>query len=425
MEVKIDSYSKRGHGKVAGKRKLEIPRSIIGEDLEIDKRGKLLQILRPSQDRVKPRCKHYFECGGCAFQHLDYSAQLKVKQDKIDALFGSSEPIIGCKNPWHYRNKMEFSFSENKAGEKFLGLFIARSRGWVLNVNECHLTSSFFTDSLEAVRKWWHQTALKAFHPPSGTGTLRTLTLREGIRTGERMAILTVNSDEAPSHPDLNSFKALFSEGTAVFLRIHQAIKGQPTQFFEMQLAGPAYIHEELYIQDKRYRFAISPEAFFQPNSLQAEILYTKALEIVNPQKEWIVYDLYCGTATLGILFAPHVNKVTSVELSKYAVFDAKQNLELNKTNNVEVLQGDVGQVLGDLKGDPDLVIVDPPRSGLGPLAIEHLKTLKPPRILYISCNPKTQKEDIENLGYQVKTVQSVDQFPHTPHIENIALLIP
>lgn len=425
MKVRIDSYSKRGHGKVKDKRKLEVPRSIVGEEIEVDKRGRLLNILTPSKDRIKPRCKHYFECGGCSFQHLDYGAQLKLKQAKIDALFGLSQPIIGCDEPWHYRNKMEFSFSENKAKEKFLGLFIARSRGWVLNVHECHLTSVFFSKTLNDVRRWWQNTSLKAFHPPSSTGTLRTLTLREGLRTGEKMVILTVNSDEAPSHGDLNRFKALFDEKTAVFLRIHQAIKGQPTQFFEMHLLGPAYIHEELYVNGQTYRFAVSPEAFFQPNTRQAEILYTKALDIANPQKDWTVYDLYCGTATLGILFASHVKQVTSVELSKYAVFDAKQNLELNKIKNLEVIQGDVGRVLGDLSGAPDLVIVDPPRSGLGPQAIAHLKALRPPRILYISCNPQTQKDDIDALGYRLKTIQSVDQFPHTPHIENIALLMP
>lgn len=419
MKVQIDRYSKRGHGQSITKRKLEIPRSIIGEECEVGKRGQLLEILNPSLNRVEPKCIHAHECGGCALQHLDYKAQVNWKQGKLEALFEGSLPIIAAENPWRYRNKMEFSFSENKTGERFLGLFIARSRGWVLNLTECHLTSPFFAETVNQVRMWWQETELKAFFPPSGKGTLRTLTVREGVRTGERMIILTVNSEDAPSKKDLEKFKALFNENISVYLRIHQAIKGQKTQFFEMHLKGPTHIHEKLL----GFTFTISPEAFFQPNTLQAERLYQAALDIARPQKDWTVYDLFCGTGTLGIVFSPYVKQVTSVELSKYACFDAQQNMSDNAISNVEVLQGDVGKILPDLKGEPDLVIVDPPRSGLGPDAILHLKALAPKRILYISCNPKTQREDIDTLGYQVQVTQGVDQFPHTPHIENIALL--
>ena len=389
------------------------------------------------------RCPHLPLCGGCSKQHLDYGAQLSEKQTLIDTLFapwlqdGTIEhyPIIGSEDPWYYRNKMEFSFSQNLAGDHFLGLMQRGGRRRVENLNECHLTPLWFVDVLKSVREWWKKSGVLAYHTFKDTGALRTLTVREGRRTRDKMAILTVSGNPAfaLSSEAIAGFTAAVKsalpegENPSLFLRIQQIQKGSPTQFYEMHLSGPDHIKEML----GGLKFKISPTSFFQPHTVQAEKLYARARELSQLHKEMTVYDLYCGTASISMAFAPHVKKVIGIELNPHAIFDAKENLVLNQIDNVELHIGDVGKVLQKLKADsgftpPDLVIVDPPRSGLDPLALSHLFELAPKQILYISCNPHTQVENIKNLyaaGYTLKAIQPVDQFPHTAHLENIALL--
>jgi 23S rRNA (uracil1939-C5)-methyltransferase len=191
-----------------------------------------------------------------------------------------------------------------------------------------------------------------------------------------------------------------------------------------MHLGGLDHIREELHLQGRTLTFKISPSSFFQPNTVQAELLYSKALEMPTLSNDSLVYDLYCGTATLGMSFALKAQKVIAIELNPHAVFDAGINAEQNSISNIEIKCGDVGKILSEVTISPDLAIVDPPRPGLDPLALAQLKRLNPRQILYVSCNPTTQAKNIAELEhYQVIKVQPVDQFPHTPHIENIVLL--
>lgn len=374
-------------------------------------------------------CPHLPGCGGCTLQHAAYALQLEQKQSEIGKLFPSFpiSPIIPCEHPWHYRNKMEFSFSQNLAGDRFLGLILRKSRGKVFNLHECRISPPWFSDALQRVRTWWDTSGLSAFHFRRGEGTLRTLTLREGRRTKERLAMLTVSGDPrfAPTKAHLTSFVAALQDPRmTIFLRVQQAIKGSPTQFFEMHLSGPLHIHERLTLQGKTLIFKISPTSFFQPNTEQAELLYTQAFEMVGPSPRLLIYDLYCGTATLGMTFAPLAKKVVAIELNPHAVFDARMNAELNQIENIEIMCGDVGKYLASVSEAPDLVLLDPPRPGLDAATLEALVRLRPRQILYISCNPVTQASNIAQLlDYQVVKVQPVDQFPHTPHIENIVLL--
>jgi 23S rRNA (uracil1939-C5)-methyltransferase len=242
------------------------------------------------------------------------------------------------------------------------------------------------------------------------------------------MAMLTVSGDPrfALTRQQLNGFIAALNDPKmSIFLRVQQAIAGSPTQFFEMHLSGPDHICEQLQIQQRTLTFKISPTSFFQPNTEQAEVLYNKALEIAGLTPYATVYDLYCGTATIGMAFALQAEKVIGIELNPHAIFDAKVNAEVNQISNIELHCGDVGKVLSQAAVlGPDLAIVDPPRAGLDPLALEALKRLQPKQILYISCNPKTQALNIAELpGYKILIVQPVDQFPHALHIENIVLL--
>ena len=421
--IDINEFTKRGWGKGDG---FEVFGALPGDQIEAVKirrhKARLQKIIKPAPSRIQPKCKHVGTCGGCTFQQLDYAAQLTYKQDKLKKLFSHPvNPIIPCDPPFYHRNKMEYTFSQDKAGQKFLGLHMPQAKGRVVNIEECHLTSPWFAQTLNAVRTWWEDFDIKAFHPHSGTGTLRTLTLREGKRTGDKMVILTISSKarDALTKKQISAFKSLFEENTSVFLILHQAVKGYPTQFFEMHLSGPDHIIEELHIGGRILKCKISPLSFFQPNTFQAEKLYASALTDVSGP----VLDLYAGSATLGMLFAPKASQVTSIELSPYSILDAEDNLTLNNIDNLTLIRGDVAEHLPTLSKS-ELVIVDPPRSGLGPKACQHLGALAPQKIIYISCNPDTQADDLKQLpGYRVTSIQPIDQFPHTPHCENIAHL--
>lgn len=456
--VLTDGFSSKGRA-LACNGKLEVIGGLSGEELLIEVGGKrkklrqgyLRKVLTPSQDRVEPRCVHVPDCGGCALQQMDYRAQLRLKEGLVAEQFRQIirehhpviEPIIGCENPWRYRNKMEFSFSENRAGEKFLGMMLAGSRGRVLNLRECHLVSEWFSEALEGVRQWWQSIPnLKAYHHGSDGGHLRTLTLREAKQGKGKMAMLTVSGNPlfAFKKEWMNSFVDCLKKLTAddhlsIFLQVHQIAKGRPTQFFEMLLSGPDHITETLHIhafgQSHTLNFKISPTSFFQPNTKQAEALYSAGLRSLSTLDGARVFDLYCGGATIGLSAAKFAKEVVGIELNPHSVFDAGWNQEVNQIKNFSIYRGDVGEVLETLKQDPnfakpDIVIVDPPRVGLDKKALGHLKEFSAQEILYISCNPTTQAANIEDLcqaGYRLKLIQPVDQFPHTIHIENICLL--
>lgn len=435
----IKNFSPKGWGKT--EQGLEIFGALPGEEVSALRQGKrarralLKEILQHSPKRTTPRCRHAMACGGCSWQHLDYDEQLRVKTERvqealkeaIDRCAPTVHPIIGCEDPWNYRNKMEFSFSQNRAGERFLGLMLAGSRGKVVNLEECHLVSPWMIEELRSMRTWWAGTGLEAYRHSCNEGHLRTLTLREAQQGEGRMAMLTVSGSPdfalSPSHIKgfVAAMQSIDYEGPlSLFLQIQQIQKGQPTQFFEMHLAGPDHIKEKLL----GLEFKISPTSFFQPNTKQAEHLFRRAREMLGHGE--LLFDLYCGTGTTSIIAADRAKKVIGIELNPHAVFDAQANCELNGKKNVTILRGDVGKVLEGLQEKPDMALVDPPRSGLDPKALEHLIALAPQKILYISCNPKTQGENLLPLieaGWRLIEVQPIDQFPHTVHIENLCLL--
>lgn len=463
IPVYIEHLNQRGWG--VGRlapdqlRNVEVIGALPGDELSVQLsrkrrgkwRGDIFEITQPSALRVQPHCVHVPQCGGCTWQQMDYQAQLKEKEQRIQKIFAEMiqihrtecKPIIACDEPWGYRNKMEFSFSQNRAGQRFLGLMIAGSKGHVMNLKECHLISPWVIPLLNQIRSWWEQSGLLAYRMDN-TGTLRTVIIREGKRTGDKLIMLTVSGNPvySISKSNLNGFIEAVKASTpkqqwprlSIFLRIQQICKNAPTQFFEMHLHGPDHLLEKMHLfLDKpiELTFKISPTSFFQPNSFQAEKLYTEALNMLTFPKKHIL-DLYAGTATLGIAMAAYAEKVTAIELNPHACFDAESNKALNQLNHLEILCGDVSHQLQQLQArsdfvPPDLVVIDPPRTGLDAKALDHLNALQPKEILYISCNPETQASNIQmisKMGYRLARMQAVDQFPHTPHIENIALLV-
>lgn len=463
QKIEITRFNERGNGEgfysvgentpTPSQREAEIPFTCPGDVVIAElgskkkgiRQGGLLEIVTPSKERIPPLCIHFAVCGGCRFQHISYENQLAFKESTVKKLFDftaeASEffPIVSADSPWTYRNKMEFSFSQNKAGEKFLGLMMAKGR--VVDLQECHLVNKWFMRALEIVREWWKKTTLQAYNPYKDTGALRSLTVREGLSSGDRFIILTVsgNPDYAIHKNDIQTLvSALKNDLTpsndqsslGISLRIHQAIKGKPTEFFDMQLAGPDFIREQLTIGSTKLDFQISPIAFFQPNPRQAEKLFLRAIEMANIHKEAVVYDLFCGTGTLGICVAERAKQVVGIEIIPEAIYDARANAAANGLENMTFLAGDVYTLLEEIIRTsrfppPDVVFVDPPRAGLGDKTISTLLHILPPVIVYISCNPKSQADDVKALlkNYSVVAVQPVDQFPQTPHIENIVLL--
>ncbi len=422
-----------------------VPGDTVEANLGRMRRGKcqgwVQEVVEPSSLRVIPRCAHVPLCGGCRFQEMDYQAQLLLKEKWVKELFQTTvspsttlHPILGCAEPWQYRNKMEFTFSQDKEGTRYLGLFMWGSRGKVFNLQECHLVSPWFQEAVAATRTWWESTTLRDFYPHKNTGSLRTLTLREGHHTKSQLAILTVSG-----HPDFAlSYKEMqqwaqemrkLNEDTSCFICIHQAIPKEPTRFYEIHLSGPECLLEELHLPHTTLSLQISPRSFFQPNTKQAEVLYTRALALANVSSQDHVLDLYCGTGTIGMAFASSVAQVTSIEINPYAVLDAQANCDRNNLSNIRFLKGDAGEKLQEVLQENasfDMIILDPPRTGLGLKALQIVLQAQAPRILYIACNPKTQAEEVKILlqnGYTLEALQPVDQFPHTPHIENIALL--
>lgn len=459
--VSISHYSPRGCGIGSGQRitgepvQVEVPFTAVGDELEVAvfknrkrlSQGVIQNTIRSSPQRITPKCHHFGACGGCCWQHLSYEDQLRLKEEKIHALFSPYTtqkteifPIIPCTSPWNYRNKMELSFSNDKKGNYYLGLILQGSRGHVFQMEECHLMQPWMMEAVKVVTDWWKSHAIPAYYCAKDEGSLRTLTLREGVRTGDKMIILTVSGNplyalkEKEVHSFVENLKETFaleaSKGQlSIFLRIHQIAKGRPTQFYEILLQGADHLREVLYFSDDQsLLFQVSPSAFFQPNTLQAEKLYKRAIELTHLSKEDTVYDLYCGAATLGIFMSSFVKKVVGIELVPEAVLDARENVKKNALSNIEIFQGDVGMLLPEVLSlyPPQAIMVDPPRSGLDQKAIQHLLEVKAPKLTYISCNPLTQAANLEVLikeGYCLTSIQPVDQFPQTIHVENIVTL--
>lgn len=437
---------------------LIVPLGIPGEVIDIQishKKDKTYwadceNIVSSSPSRVKPRCIHFGECGGCRWQHISYEGQLSFKEQKIRKLFSSLEieesvfhPIIADQSGFNYRNKMEFSFYEfGPSKEPCLGLIEWGRKQKVANLTECHLCQPWMSVALEKVREWWSEYHLEAHHMSKNSGLLRNLTLREGLRTGQKMAILTISGTEPyPTEEVLDSFcEALLSASvdgkiTSIWLASHIAKRGQPTRIEYRLLHGEPHIEEILFYgnreKQKELRLRISPSSFFQPNTAQAEKMYSAALELAKISNTSIVYDLYCGTGTFGIFASAHAKQVYGIELNSQAVEDGYKNIQYNQISNVHLESGDVGEVLKkwreeDSMPKPDLVLLDPPRSGLSPKAIAEVLRLNPPKIAYMSCNPASQALNLQafvEAGYCITAVQAIDQFAQTAHVENIAIL--
>ncbi len=413
----------------------------------------LLAILDASPHRSLPPCPHASPrlqpaCGGCAFLALDYSAQVEMKAAKAAKLFPGVPIEETIRSPLieRHRNKLEFSFGPATSGEEVaLGL---RPRGFrfeVVALEGCRLMSDGVEALVPRVTRWAQALGLRAAIRDGDGGFLRTLTVRESMRTGERLVELTttgLESVETPQGPlapewiarDLESALAPLAVSGYIWSR-HIARRGERSRLESVIMAGRDCFEERLSLPDGPLRFEIHPRAFFQPNTSTAELLYAEVLSEAVPKRVAVALDLYCGTGTIALVLARRAERVIGIELVPEAIESARNNAALNELHHVSFLVGDVGATLNEhpsLCGGVDVVTVDPPRAGLGATAVEALHRIGAPTIVYVSCNPQSLVKDTSALsgrtmngpGYRLTRLRPVDQFPHTPHLELVATFV-
>jgi len=409
----------------------------IGTKKKTFARGYVIEYINKSPMRIVPRCAHFGKCGGCVLQYLKYEDQLKTKEqhvrDAIKRLGGFDEklvlPIIRCKEPWFYRNKMEFSFSRSPEGKLSLGLHVRRRHHDLIELTECFLLNDYVGGLVARMRDFFRE--MDAAKRIPSEMKLLSLVVREGKNSGEIMVNLIVENDEPDFCEEFSRLAREILKGKnlkSIYLTQIINFKGRPKKIHERVLWGEAVIREELRLENGRsLKFEISPQAFFQPNTRQAEVLYSEALKAAGLSGVETVFDLFCGAGTIGIFCAHAAKKVYGIEINESAVKNAIMNASLNSISNIEFLAGDVAKILPSIKDRPDTLIVDPPRNGMDPKVLELVADLAAKRIVYVSCNPSTLARDLQLLtkktGCSLVSVQPVDMFPQTYHIECVALL--
>ena len=391
------------------------------------------EVLRAGPSRVHAPCAHYPACGGCRFQDLGYEAQVAEKEAQVaDALrrIGAMsdpplEPILPASDVFHYRNKLEYSFTQLEDGPT-LGFHKAGRWDEVLEIERCWLTTDLGNAIRNAVREWARGDRLVAYDQAEQTGYLRHLVVREGRNTGQALVHLVTAAGERFDTGGFVDILRRFPEVRSIHWSVNES-RAEVTNLPTRLLWGEEAIEEQL----GGLRFRVRPNAFLQTNTAMAERLYALAREFAALTGDETVYDLYCGIGTIGLLLARDSLTVWGIEASEESVACALENAELNGIGNAAFFAGNVGQSLAELRqrsGDPDVVVVDPPRAGLAGKALKRLGEIGAPRIVYVSCNPTTLAGDVKRLrgdyGYELRRAKPVDMFPHTPHVETVALLL-
>jgi 23S rRNA (uracil1939-C5)-methyltransferase len=391
------------------------------------------EVVVPSPARTDAPCKHYYEgCGGCRFQDLRYETQIAAKEAQVgDALRRIGriaepplEPILPAVEQFHYRNKLEYSFTSTPRGAA-LGFHRAGRWDEVLEVDRCWITTDLGNAIRDAVRDWAQEEGLPPFDQEAQTGYLRHLVVREGRNTGQALVQLVTAPGDLQGADRLVETLREFPEVRS----IHWAVNDSPAEVTNLPtnlLWGDEAIEEQIL----GLRFRVRPNAFLQTNTAMAERLYDLAIEFAALDGGETVYDLYCGTGTIGLAMSSRALTVWGLEANEESVACAIENAGLNGITNAAFFAGEVGaaiEELADRAGKPDVAVVDPPRAGLSGKALRRLARLEVPKIVYVSCNPTTLagnvKDLVEEWGYELRRVKPVDMFPHTPHVESVALL--
>ena len=433
----VEGYSSEGLGIV----RLDgavvfVPRTVRGEeiDLRITKvmktcaAGEVVKLRKASPERTKPECPYFGQCGGCDFQHMSYTEELRAKrqrvQDALTRLGGTDlqvEEILGAKDPTHYRNKSQYPVGPGGT----IGFYKARSHQ-VVGVDCCLIQSETSDKTAKAVGDWMRRYKISAYDERTGKGLVRHIYVRVN-RKGESLCCVVANGKQLPREPELVAFiRAAAPRTVGVVLNTNikkgNVILGEKYR----TLWGQDFLMDTLC----GLRFKLSVPSFYQVNRDQAEVLYGKALEFAGLTGEETVLDLYCGTGTITLCMAAKAKQVIGAEIVPPAIADAKENAARNGIENAEFFCGDAADIAAKLEQDglrPDVITVDPPRKGLSPEVIASVAAMGPERVVYVSCDPATLGRDVKlfaELGYQAVRACAVDMFPGTRHVETVAELV-
>jgi 23S rRNA (uracil1939-C5)-methyltransferase len=397
--------------------------------------AEIREVVRESDLRIEPRCSHFGLCGGCTWQNLKYEEQLRFKtkevRESLKHIGGFAEPpvadALGSQDVFFYRNKMEYAFLPHAEKKLVLGLHPRRRYDLVFDLKECFLQSEQANQVVDFVRRYARETGIPAYDHRTRSGLLRFLMIKEAKNTGISMVNLVTYRGEFPQEGHLaDSIMTNFPKVKSVVRNINSKPAHVAVGEEEELLAGERTITETL----GDFTFEISSNSFFQTNPKQAERLYQVVLQKAELQGEENVLDLYCGNGTISMFLTTRAKTVTGVDSVPETVENARRNAELNRVANCKFILGEARKVLKEFEQGKrlfDLVVTDPPRAGLHPKVVKSLLAVKPPKIIYVSCNPTTLARDLKILcenDYRLTAVQPVDMFPHTYHIESVAELV-
>ncbi|CCZ17467.1 rNA methyltransferase TrmA family [Clostridium sp. CAG:780] len=417
-----------------------VPGSIKGEKCEIlivkvlasHAYGKIVNIIKKSENRKESDCATYKRCGGCSLRHMTYEHTLKLKRQVVQNLVnkGLKEKVevletIGMENPYNYRNKAQYPVGLNSDGQPEVGVFAQRTHT-IIPIQTCLIQTEISQKIAKTIIDFVKEKNIQVYDEENQKGLLRHIVIKVGKYTNQVMCILVLNDSKFDQEQELVK---LLCEKYPEIKTIVKNINNKNTNVIlgkeNINLYGNGYIEDKL----GEYIFKISPMSFYQVNPVQAEILYTTAINQANLDKNDILFDLYCGIGTIGIFASKYVNKVYGIEIVPQAIEDAKENAKINDVKNIEFICGDVEVAFDELinkeKIAPSAIIVDPPRKGLDSKTVENIAKIKPAKLVYISCNPATMVRDLTKLEniYNIKAIQPVDMFPWTNGVESITIL--
>lgn len=442
VTVKIEDmgHDGEGIGKAEGYT-LFIKDTVIGDVVEakIMKMKKnygyarLVRVLEASKDRTEPKCSVARACGGCQLQFLTYEKQLEFKKNKVvgnlERIGGFSdisvEKVMGMENPWRYRNKAQFPVGKDKEGNLITGFYAGRTHSIIPNTN-CYLGVEVNEEILNAVLNYMRENHVEPYDEVTGKGLVRHILIRYGFKTKEIMVCIIINGRKIPNAAGLVEKLKDISGMTSITLNVNTKRNNVILGNEILPLWGKDYITD--YIGEVKYQ--ISPLSFYQVNPVQTEKLYGTALEYAGLTGKEIVWDLYCGIGTISLFLAQKAQKVYGVEIVPAAIEDARKNAEINGIDNAEFFVGKAEEVLpAKYKEDgvyADVIVVDPPRKGCDGALIETMLSMKPERIVYVSCDSATLARDLKVLcekEYQVEKVAVCDMFPGSVHVETVVLM--
>lgn len=395
--------------------------------------ARTLEVIEKAKYEQEPNCKHFSDCGGCSYQNVPYEKQLEIKSNQVKLILDNILketyeflPIVESPKQTEYRNKMEFSFGDEvKDGPLSLGMHKRNSFYSIVNTSGCSIVDEDFRQILCRTLDYFQGNSLTYYHKSTNIGFLRYLIVRKTVKTEEILINLVTTTQSTLNEEEFVDVILNSKLNGTVKCIAHSKFDGvaDVAKADEMAvLYGEDRIVEELL----GLKFNISSYSFFQTNSLGAEKLYTIVRDFIGATKDKTIFDLYSGTGTIGQILAPTAKKVIGIEIVEEAVEKANENAKLNNLNNCTFIAGDVLVKIDELNDKPDIIVLDPPREGIHPKAIQKIIDYKPETFIYISCKPTSLTKDLPIFlqnGYKVEKVQCVDMFPMTPHVETVVLI--